>query len=69
MAITSQIEHISDIGERKIEDWKIAGLLKPSAIKSAMSTLEQRLILKKLGSLSSKDLILLNEALRELLSL
>ncbi len=69
MAITSRIEYISDIGERNIEDWQNAGLLKPSAIKSAISTLEQRLVLKKLGSLSSNDIASLNNALKELLNL
>ncbi len=46
MAITSQIQHISDIGERRLKDWKAEGLLKPSAIKSAVSTLEQKLIVR-----------------------
>ncbi len=69
MAITSQIQHIYDIGERRLKDWQTAGLLKPSAIKSAISTLEQKLIIKKLGSLSSDDLKAMNNGLKELLSL
>jgi len=69
MAITSQIQHISDIGERRLKDWKAEGLLKPSAIKSAVSTLEQKLIVKKLGVLSTDDNDALNSALKELLSL
>ena len=44
MAITSKTKQISDIGEYKIEAWQNAGLLKPSIIKSAISTIEQRLI-------------------------
>ncbi len=58
MAITSRIEYISDIVERNIEDWQNAGLLKPSAIKSAISTLEQRLVLKKLAPLLFENLII-----------
>lgn len=69
MAITSQIQNIYDIGERRLEDWQTAGLLKPSAIKSAISTLEQKLIIKKLGSLSPDDLKTMNNGLKELLSL
>lgn len=69
MAITSQIGYISDFGEFKIADWQRAGLLKPSAVKFALSTIEQGLVLKKLGSLSANDLSLLNQALKKLLAL
>lgn len=56
MAITSKIDYILPIGETIRKDWQDAGLLKPSAIKSAISTIEQKLILKKLGHLSkNKD--------------
>ena len=48
MAITSQIEKTFAVGESLIWDWRDAGLLKPSAIKPAISTIEQRLVLKKL---------------------
>ncbi len=68
MAITSQIRHINDIGERRLQDWKTEGLLKPSAIKSAVSTLEQNLIIRKLGVLSADDKDALHSALQELLS-
>ena len=52
-----------------IKDYNAAGLLKPSVIKPAISTLDKSLVLKKLGNLSSGDLDLLNKALRELLDL
>ena len=51
-----QTERTVEIGECLIKDWQNAGLLKPSAIKPAISTIEQKLILKKLGNLSSEDL-------------
>lgn len=69
MAITSQTEKSFGIGECLIKDWKDAGLLKPSSIKPAISTIEQTLVLKKLGKLASEDLILMNNALKELLDL
>ena len=69
MAITSQIQHINNIGERKLNDWQAEGLLKPSAIKSAVSTLEQKLIIRKLGVLSSDDIDAMDSALKELLRL
>jgi len=69
MAVTSQTEKSFDIGECLIKNWKDAGLLKPSAIKPAVSTVEQRLVSKKLGTLSSDDLSSLNGALKDLLEL
>lgn len=69
MAITGKINKPHTIGECIIEDWQDAGLLKPSVIKSAISTVEQTLILKKLGKLSARDLISLERAMKELLDL
>jgi mRNA interferase MazF len=68
MAITSQTKMFLEIGECLIKKWKEAGLLKPSAIKPAISTIEQKLVLKKLGVLSTDDLASLNITLKELLS-
>ena len=69
MAITSQTRNPIGIGEFLIEDWQNAGLLKSSAVKSAISTIEQRLVLKILGKFSPKDLSTLEKALKELLDL
>ncbi len=56
MAITSRIDNLSPVGETTLRDWQDAGLLKPSAIKAAISTIEQKLIHKKIGHLSENDL-------------
>ncbi|MEW6675893.1 MAG: type II toxin-antitoxin system PemK/MazF family toxin [Nitrospirota bacterium] len=69
MAITSQTEKTFGIGECFMKNWKEAGLLKPSSIKPAISTIEQTLVLKKLGKLFSEDLISMDNALKELLDL
>ncbi|MBI4378967.1 MAG: type II toxin-antitoxin system PemK/MazF family toxin [Nitrospinae bacterium] len=69
MVITSQIKKTIGIGECLIVDWQNAGLLKPSAVKSAISTIEQTLVLKKLGRLSHQDLISASTALKEYLAL
>ncbi len=69
MAITGQTRSPIEIGEFLIEDWHAAGLLKSSAVKSAISTIEQRLVTKRLGHLSPKDLTALEKALKELLGL
>lgn len=41
MAVTSQIKPASIIGEVIIQDWNNAGLLKPSAIKPVITTIEK----------------------------
>ncbi|MEK6693670.1 MAG: type II toxin-antitoxin system PemK/MazF family toxin [Nitrospirota bacterium] len=69
MAVTSKTEKTFGIGECLIKNWKEAGLLKPSSVKPALSTVEQTLVLKKLGRPSSEDLILMDKALKELLAL
>lgn len=69
MAITSQTEKTIGVAECLIQNWQDAGLLKPSAIKPAISTIEQTLVLKKIGKLSSHDVTLLETVLKELLDL
>ena len=69
MAITGQIKGHVGVGEFLIEDWQGAGLLKPSAVKSAISTIEQRLVLRVLGKLSSKDLSTSEKTLKQLFDL
>jgi mRNA-degrading endonuclease toxin of MazEF toxin-antitoxin module len=56
MAVTSQIlRPAGALGEVVISDWQGAGLPKASLIKPVLATIEQRLILRKLGSLQSDD--------------
>lgn len=69
MAITSRTEEVFGIGEVLVKDWSKAGLIKPSSTKSAISTIEQSLVLKKLGSLSLSDFTELDKALKDLLSI
>lgn len=69
MAITSQTEKTIGIGECLIKDWKNSGLLKSSAVKPAISTIEKTLILKKMGSLSPGDFLSMQNALKEILDL
>jgi mRNA interferase MazF len=51
MAVTSQMRPIASLGEVWLRDWSDAGLLKPSAIKAVIATLEQQLIIRTLGRL------------------
>jgi mRNA interferase MazF len=67
MAVTSQLHPSPAFGEVWITDWRGAGLLKPSAIKPVIATLEQRLIRRKLGALAKADCDTLAAALSQIL--
>lgn len=69
LAVTSKVEKSVGIGECLVSDWKEAGLLKPSAIKPAISTIEQTLVLKKLGALSPRDSSSMDKAIKGFLDL
>jgi mRNA interferase MazF len=64
MAITSQMRSSGKFGEVKIKSWEKAGLLKASVIKPVITTIENNLVLKRLGSLGDED----REALRAAVS-
>ena len=51
MAVTSQLRPDPRSGDVLIRDWQAAGLLKPSVVKPVFATLEQRLVLRRLGAL------------------
>lgn len=55
LAITSQVRKPLKAGEVEIVDWQNAGLLKPSVIKPVFTTIEKKLILRKLGELEKPD--------------
>jgi len=65
MAVTSQIKSTMAFGEITIGNWRQAGLVKPSMIKPVLTTIEEKLILKQLGSLGEDD----QKALRDCLSI
>jgi len=67
MAITSQVHSPSSLGEVQVTQWQAANLLKPSAIKPVFATLEQNLILKRLGVLDPSDQAALRQAITAVL--
>jgi len=67
MAITSQLHSPSSWGELRIGQWQAANLLKPSAIKPVFATLEQSLILRRLGTLHLSDQSALRQTIVALL--
>lgn len=67
MAVTSQLRPQTAPGEIWIREWQAAGLLKPSAIKPVFATLEQNLVLRRLGALGPDDREALKAAIEEII--
>ncbi len=55
MAVTSQLRPTQGVGDVQLKDWQAAGLLKPSAIKPVIATIELTLVIKRLGRLKEDD--------------
>jgi mRNA interferase MazF len=56
MPITSQLRASVAFGEVWIDDWQAAHLLKPSAVKPHIATMEQTLVIRRLGALQPSDI-------------
>jgi mRNA interferase MazF len=67
MAVTSQQISTMAVGEAYIQDWRGAGLLKPSVLKPVLTTIDPALVLKKLGRLSMTDEAALRQAISAIL--
>ena len=55
IAVTSQIKDEPGKGELFINDWKQAGLARPSVVKPLIATVEKQKVLRVLGKLSQRD--------------
>ena len=67
MAVTSQLRSDPESLEIPVVEWQSAGLLRPSTIKPVMATLEQRLVLRRLGALDVSDQIVLRAGIGRIL--
>ena len=67
MAITSQLRATVALGEVWIGQWQAAGLLKPSAVKPVFATIEQRLVIRPLGTLAAADQAALRQTIGEVI--
>ncbi len=63
MAITSQMRATQGLGEVWLVGWEAAGLVKPSAVKPVIATLESGLVLRRLGALGDQDQAALRRAI------
>ncbi len=68
MAITSQLRPGSPADELWVKEWQAVGLLKPSVIKPVFATLEQNLVIRRLGALTGEDQSHLRKKIGSLLS-
>jgi mRNA interferase MazF len=67
MAITSRPGPRVAFGEASITEWKKAGLLKPGIVKPIVTTVEKKLVLKRLGRLRAIDEKALRRALESII--
>jgi len=63
--ISSQLENT----HYSLQDWKLAGLNVECGVKAQLATVEERLVLKSVGRLSSRDQAALDRCLRRWLNL
>lgn len=69
MAVSSQTQRPVSVFEFLINNWQEAGLLKPSAAKAAISTIDSSLVIRRLGALSPNDMGLLDASIKGLLGI
>ena len=55
IGVSSQISSSPRAGEVTLIDWKQAGLIGPSVVKAVITTIERKLVIRKLGALSDAD--------------
>ena len=67
MAITSQVRQPLGFAEALVADWQAAGLIKPSVLKPVLTTIEQGLVVRTMGTLSAVDQNALREAIAQLI--
>lgn len=67
MAVTSQLRPTPALGEVWLRHWQAAGLIKPSAVKPVFATLEQGLVIRRLGALAPEDQDALRQAIGQII--
>jgi mRNA interferase MazF len=67
MAITSQVRTPLGFGETMVSQWQTAGLAKASVLKPVFTTIEQGLVLRLMGQLSTADANKLRELLERVI--
>jgi mRNA interferase MazF len=68
LAITGQVRTPLGFGEALVADWQGAGLIKPSVLKPVFTTIDQSLVIRTMGKLSTADLRALREVVAQVIS-
>lgn len=68
-SVTGNLSAIPHPGDRRITNWEVAGLLRPSLAQTKLATVEARIIRRRLGRLESEDLEALSAGLKEAMEL
>ena len=68
-SITGNLQAIRHPGDHALNDWRAAGLLRPSLAQAKIATVEAAIVGRRLGRLSNADLAALDRGLREALGL
>jgi mRNA interferase MazF len=66
-AITSNVAPPFRPGDTLLKDWKIAGLVKPSAVRGILTTIDELDVIRKLGSMSADDFRLVMQNIKSIL--
>jgi mRNA interferase MazF len=66
-AITSNISPPYRPGDTLLDDWREAGLIKPSAVRGVLTTVDKSDVTRKLGLLSMTDLALVEQGVGQVL--
>jgi mRNA interferase MazF len=66
-AITSNLSPPFRPGDSLLNDWGAAGLLKPSAVRGVVATVDKSDVIRKLGTLSPGDFAVVEQALASIL--
>jgi len=67
MAITSQVRTPLGFSEAMVADWQGAGLIKASVLKPVVTTIEQGLVIRTMGTLAAADIKTLREIVADVI--
>jgi mRNA interferase MazF len=66
-AITSNVSSPFRPGDSLLNDWRTAGLLKPSAVRGVLATVDKIGVARKLGELSTQDFAIVEQGVANIL--
>lgn len=68
-AVTGNVSPKFRPGDTLLGEWKFAGLLKPSAVRGVLATVDKSDIVRKLGTLSTSDFAKVEQGIANILHL